>query len=1604
MDSFEKKNYALSNINGGGRSSVFLNSLFSIFFLTACLLLQTANMNAQTIDLTEGHTWDFTPTSDYSTARTKAVEAGFAQDGTYARWIPNTSVEKVCIDHSRFYGLLFTGSGSWPRLWLKSSQSNSVDLLNSNVYLLVPVVSGQKLTVTAVEISNDAGTILTLESLDNNYVSKKKETPNIQHNNDTQVDFTAVTNGYIKISNTSSSRQIQIKSMVLSAASKYSLLSYDYESEESVAPWSRDVNRTNAALDGSTSYYGAYTLGTNESGNRRNSLSWSIPGETDSYVIEFDLAFQWSTNNDRSGNLAEMALLTANEQTNNNDNYSGSNSLFLFKRKNTTDFKTWEIKTPNGAEKEITLDNNCWYHYKFIIDKTSNSLMYFITDGIGNSGTSVASGNTTIPSGVDATTLRNLISRNGNMKFDNFSIWMPTPEDGFVMFSKKTATANLIDLAFAEPMLYYSPENADITLTSSNTKIAVVSASTTNPAKHEVMFLNGGIVTIRAALTSDPTVYDEYTVTVSAPDATYEVTGTTYTLTGQGKLPERTVTMIPGITMEFGNASNTNTTIVRNEEVGLVATTLDNQAWRYARPLRNDAGTEFTSPFTLDQGTFYKFMPKLDGKLSVTGARANSGQTITNNDPTSVVLWDKTSNTTTNLIDTDGMQTASNISLVAGHEYYVYCPVPANENAASGWSMFQLHSFSYVTDFRYDVMSYVKKPNEFPVHQNLANASETGVTYSYEAKGNLVVDFNSADGTINSVSAPADLKEGDSMGGAIIVTATKNNYSVHYVVTVPYTTHKWDFYNVDLGGMDALFSETQDWGVTYKVRNYEDATRMLYYLNKPVLCNNVYVNGDNSIYIDETAGLVFTSSAKNFGANVVPTADPTPSQKLSEEVASKGEDYKLTAEYTEELDKALKEMLAYNKNEVKDPNVISTAYGNTITIPSLQKGQYLIMRVNRHSGNSGEHVVTTNLETLDGVDLNERIESGVDGNGNKTYARFGFTGILVNSSNAPTYGQGDIESGKIQGAYVFRVKEDGDVTIRVDDRNGWLDIYNMEITEVGKYDTEITLLTTDAVDYDLSNSGFVYRPGESLDITVRGGFTSAKYPRASNEQFIIESENVQIQGAVDGVLTSDMIYGGANDFTFKVTGGGPGTVKVTQKVFDSSGKFLVNLEETYLAVGVLEPQSYPYTWDLTDYNMNKSPSGSVYRNRKSKTGNTYGCWNAEDGNYIMASTVILDHGNMNKNKPLFASGSQLSVLQDAIVETKGLGIGLTNQVEEIGNKGIKLDGSKLRVSDVANGNPYIVIPEVPKDMYVFVKGTAPASVLGALPSSDYDVPEGVYLYKMNCAGSVGDVTLEYTTNAEIEVIGVTNYKKTINKYGFATESRNRAIDHTYAGKLTTQDVNAYYIPQANYVENDKVTGSSNDEIIAGTTSFTEADVVGENTGAILYKDNHYVANSSTSFDIPLFVPACNVEPTITATSDNLLKPNVDGSVIAGSGSDFVNYIFTNIAYNSGGQKVTDESVWQDIGFYRTNGGAMPMNTSYLQMAKSSAGAKPMILLMRFSGDDNGDTTGVSSALQDNGGADDESTAVYYNLNGQKLNGRPAQRGLYIRNGKKVFIK
>lgn len=81
-----------------------------------------------------------------------------------------------------------------------------------------------------------------------------------------------------------------------------------------------------------------------------------------------------------------------------------------------------------------------------------------------------------------------------------------------------------------------------------------------------------------------------------------------------------------------------------------------------------------------------------------------------------------------------------------------------------------------------------------------------------------------------------------------------------------------------------------------------------------------------------------------------------------------------------------------------------------------------------------------------------------------------------------------------------------------------------------------------------------------------------------------------------------------------------------------------------------------------------------------------------------------------------------------------------------------------------------------------------------------------------------------------------------------------------------------------------------------------------------------------------------------------------------------------------------------VGFYRWMGGKLGAGRVYLELPAS--GDAPAYL--PFSNDE---TTGIETVQYSTFNV--QSDDVWYTLDGRRLNGRPAQKGLFIYNGKKV---
>ena len=136
-------------------------------------------------------------------------------------------------------------------------------------------------------------------------------------------------------------------------------------------------------------------------------------------------------------------------------------------------------------------------------------------------------------------------------------------------FSKLADTYDLTNLGYTEPTLT-GASGATVTYTGNNPKVAIPNSST-----GDLMIVNTGDVTITATATVNGVDYNaSYTLTVMAAESVWDVQNGNecyFPATNvnnpaindnTGKLLMRRVTSVPHITMEFGDASNENLTMV----------------------------------------------------------------------------------------------------------------------------------------------------------------------------------------------------------------------------------------------------------------------------------------------------------------------------------------------------------------------------------------------------------------------------------------------------------------------------------------------------------------------------------------------------------------------------------------------------------------------------------------------------------------------------------------------------------------------------------------------------------------------------------------------------------------------------------------------------------------------------------------------------------------------------------------------------------------------------------------------------------------------------------------------------------------------------------
>ncbi len=307
----------------------------------------------------------------------------------------------------------------------------------------------------------------------------------------------------------------------------------------------------------------------------------------------------------------------------------------------------------------------------------------------------------------------------------------------------------------------------------------------------------------------------------------------------------------------------------------------------------------------------------------------------------------------------------------------------------------------------------------------------------------------------------------------------------------------------------------------------------------------------------------------------------------------------------------------------------------------------------------------------------------------------------------------------------------------------------------------------------------------------------------------------------------------------------------------------------------------------------------------------------------------------------------------------------------------------MTLSNVPAGKLYMVV----NSPYVGIN-----SPNATFESGDYTLSNNNTLLKTSGTRKVvinvteaGDVSF-CVKNFNCEKIGVTPTYKKFNDWngnGYSTECRNHTERYDLTECFTDYAVKAQAVTAY----------TQTDEDGTGKLKLEDIDVADEEIPVILT-----CLSQTGATDVPLFATDVNTQPTVIGTN-YLVGNNSTTSINAPKGS----YIMTTKFYNTDSEGNIAEGATQqtgDLGFYKVvkdNFNTVGVNKAYLQLP-ASASAKGFMFIY----DEVDYTDGAPTKIEDANTLLDEDGAVLYNMQGQRVNN--PQRGIYIKNGKKFYVK
>jgi hypothetical protein len=982
--------------------------------------------------------------------------------------------------------------------------------------------------------------------------------------------------------------------------------------------------------------------------------------------------------------------------------------------------------------------------------------------------------------------------------------------------------------------------------------------------------------------------------------------------------------------------------------------------------------------------------------------------------------------------------TFSNIDVEAGKVYYLYGWWESSNNSCG---IAQLLEVTFAAD------NMVTPLAKWVANTNWVNSS------TYVEKLADVTGFSTNDLHIKKLSANitgctpyiennqlkitgVTFKDGANPGGTILIKLGDpgNDADPVFAYTIAYDAsyesdswtdnnrsegHTWDFSTnplkglkwentsgeasvVDFGkeaGPGLLYDEMHeagghsDWTKTWRVFNGSGQGT-----HDPMFLNKYNMEGDNADMMWDTEGLIFNTSSNQ------------------------------SCIYNE-FDGVVDHSKTGTRN---DPDrYVGILPGGSFTIPALKAGDRVEIFMGSGDGSSSNACKLNITNALDAIG------NAID------------PADIYNGGGSPwEYNKGG--ESRYRGAYQF-ISTGGDMTFTMNG-GSMTKLYSIKIYKGAKtatvdctrnqsqtYNNEVY----DSYTYSFNNDWRTTTPAKSaITLHYRG-----KGERLKTPTVLYKSGNVSTGS--DNLFYAEIGDNKAPFIFYKSKKEDYGMFRMRVEDYELNNKYVADYALQNITVGYLIKKNYPYTWDFTDLTGYVETDARItgertnvdnYDPRTVDENETYEIefmnnsvgedvkaveqWKEYDADGDIPAGYGLHINNEPYGGGCMWAGGQLYANEQAFDETFGLSIlpplnsnGETD-VNYVYNGGARICEDGLCLT---GGDWRIMIPLVGGDkvasVYIRAKQVGSRTITAGVGNA-----ETAFTYvgtatdgtgdKIYAVTGTGDDMTLFFNNLIIKKIAISQDSKTVNKLGYATESRNVEIDPELMGYMTGTGLKAYTVTNVTY-------GNKAGDIPSITlTEIPKANVMGPATagdhrGYIIYNtDETAKAVNILDGGFHLFVPdmhdissASNAKKSILETEDekNYLRSHINSGSISQTDGDYTNYLM-NYKYtgNDGKQHEGPEA------FYRAGVGAsLGANKAYLQLLTEKVkptnydGVNPAKFAIIFVDEELGTVTTSLNGVESTERTYNDD--CYYTLDGVKVM-NPTKKGIYIKNGKKIIIK